>query len=69
MGWVEALGADVTPGTGPANHPIGALIEARKQNWETLRQGLAAHDDVLEFTLPTHATGWDPQQGFSWDDT
>ena len=45
------------------------FIEARKQNWETLRQGLAEHEDVLEFSLPTHATGWDPEQGFSWDAT
>jgi len=43
------------------------FIEARKQNWEILRQGLAAHEDVLEFALPTHATAWDAQQGFSWD--
>jgi CDP-6-deoxy-D-xylo-4-hexulose-3-dehydrase len=43
------------------------FIEARKQNWEFLRRGLAAHDDVLEFGLPTHATGWDAVQGFSWD--
>ena len=45
------------------------FIEARKQNWETLRRGLADLDDVLEFALPTHATGWDPENGFSWDDT
>ena len=45
------------------------FIEARKQNWETLRQGLAEHEDVLEFSLPTHATGWDPEHGFSWDAT
>lgn len=44
-------------------------IEARKQNWETLRRGLADHEDVLEFALPTHATEWDPIQGFSWDDS
>ena len=43
------------------------FIEARKQNWETLRRGLAAHEDVLEFALPTHATSWDAEQGFSWD--
>ena len=43
------------------------FIEARKQNWDTLRRGLAAHEDVLEFALPTHATAWDPEQGFSWD--
>ena len=45
------------------------FIEARKRNWEALRRGLAAHEDVLEFALPTHATGWDPQKGFSWDST
>ena len=28
-----------------------------------------AHEDVLEFALPTHATAWDPEQGFSWDDS
>ena len=43
------------------------FIEARKQNWETLRRGLAPHENVLDFALPTHATGWDPEQGFSWD--
>lgn len=45
------------------------FIEARKHNWETLRLGLAVHDDVLEFALPTHAIGWEPDLGFSWDDT
>ena len=45
------------------------FIEARKQNWETLRRGLAAHEHVLEFALPTHSTGWDPENGFSWDDS
>ena len=43
------------------------FIEARKQNWDTLRRGLAAHEDVLEFALPTHATAWHADQGFSWD--
>jgi CDP-6-deoxy-D-xylo-4-hexulose-3-dehydrase len=45
------------------------FIEARKQNWETLRRGLADLEEVLEFALPTHATGWDPDQGYSWDNT
>ncbi len=45
------------------------FIEARKQNWETLRHGLAFHEDVFEFALPTHATAWDPEHGFSWDNT
>jgi CDP-6-deoxy-D-xylo-4-hexulose-3-dehydrase len=43
------------------------FIEARKANWETLRRGLAAFQDLLEFALPTHATGWHPEKGFSWD--
>jgi CDP-6-deoxy-D-xylo-4-hexulose-3-dehydrase len=45
------------------------FIEARKQNWETLRRGLAVHDEVLEFALPTHAKGWDLEYGFSCDYT
>jgi CDP-6-deoxy-D-xylo-4-hexulose-3-dehydrase len=45
------------------------FIEARKRNWDTLRRGLAGHENVLEFALPTHATGWDAENGFSWDDT
>ena len=43
------------------------FIEARKQNWETLRRELAKHEQVLEFALPTHAVGWDPEKGFLWD--
>ena len=43
------------------------FIEARKQNWEILRRGLASNQETLEFALPTHATSWDPEQGFSWD--
>lgn len=45
------------------------FIEARKQNWESLRRGLVAQENVLEFALPTHATAWDAEQGFSWDDS
>ncbi|QNJ30619.1 CDP-4-dehydro-6-deoxyglucose reductase [Synechococcus sp. PROS-9-1] len=45
------------------------FIEARKQNWITLRRGLAAQEDMLEFALPTHATAWDPEQGFRWDES
>ncbi|MEY4488257.1 MAG: hypothetical protein RIQ79_765 [Verrucomicrobiota bacterium] len=39
---------------------LPSFIEARKQNWETLRIGLADLEDVLEFTLPTHAVRWVP---------
>jgi CDP-6-deoxy-D-xylo-4-hexulose-3-dehydrase len=45
------------------------FIEARKKNWQILRRGLAPLEDVLEFALPTHASGWDPESGFSWDDS
>jgi len=43
------------------------FIEARKRNWQVLRIGLAPLEDVLEFALPTHAIGWDPNSGFAWD--
>jgi CDP-6-deoxy-D-xylo-4-hexulose-3-dehydrase len=46
---------------------LPGFIEARKRNWELLRRGLAELEDVLEFSLPTHATGWDPSNGFTWD--
>lgn len=45
------------------------FIEARKHNWEILRRGLAPYDAFLEFALPTHATAWDAQTGFAWDDS
>jgi len=44
-----------------------AFIEARKRNWQLLRQGLAGLEDVLEFALPTHAQGWNPDGSFTWD--
>jgi CDP-6-deoxy-D-xylo-4-hexulose-3-dehydrase len=45
------------------------FIEARKRNWEILRRGLAPYDAFLEFALPSHATAWDAENGFSWDDS
>ena len=39
---------------------LPAFIEARKQNWETLRAGLADLENVFDFTLPTHAVRWLP---------
>jgi CDP-6-deoxy-D-xylo-4-hexulose-3-dehydrase len=47
---------------------LAAFIDARKQNWEYLRAGLAQLDAFLDFSLPTHATRWTPD-GFTWDDT
>lgn len=45
------------------------FIEARKQNWQLLRQGLASLDNVFEFSLPTHALAWNSDDGFVWDDS
>ena len=45
---------------------LPAFIEARKQNWEVLRSGLAGLDEFLEFSLPTHAPAWSPNH-FEWD--
>lgn len=45
------------------------FIEARKRNWEILRRGLAPFDAFLEFALPTHATAWDAENGFTWDNS
>lgn len=51
---------------------LPAFIEARKQNWEILRRGLADFEHVFDFSLPTHATAWKKPEGetdsaFSWD--
>ncbi len=46
---------------------LPAFIDARKKNWQKLRLGLASLEEFFEFSLPTHATSWDPVQGFSWD--
>ena len=47
---------------------LPGFIAARKRNWETLRAGLADLEEFIDFTLPTHATGWQPAS-FSWDAT
>jgi CDP-6-deoxy-D-xylo-4-hexulose-3-dehydrase len=39
---------------------LPAFIEARKQNWETLRTGLAHLEEFFDFTLPTNAIRWIP---------
>ncbi len=42
------------------------FIQARIENWDYLRNGLRDCEDVFDFMLPTHATGWTPE-GFTWD--
>jgi CDP-6-deoxy-D-xylo-4-hexulose-3-dehydrase len=48
---------------------LPAFVEARKKNWDYLRAGLADLENVFDFSLPTHATGWTRETGFSWDST
>ena len=45
---------------------LSAFVEARIDNWNTLRAGLADLGEFFTFQLPTHATGWTPA-GFTWD--
>lgn len=45
---------------------LPSFIEARKHNWQQLRSGLSDLSEWIDFTLPTHASGWRPE-GFSWD--
>ncbi len=45
---------------------LPAFSEARRENWEYLRRGLADLEEFFEFHLPTHATGWTPE-GFTWE--
>ena len=44
---------------------LPAFIQARIENWNYLRQGLAGLTEFFDFMLPTHATGWTPD-GFAW---
>jgi len=42
------------------------FTQARVDNWNYLRQGLADLGEFFDFVLPTHARGWTPE-GFTWD--
>jgi CDP-6-deoxy-D-xylo-4-hexulose-3-dehydrase len=48
---------------------LPAFIEARKKNWEYLRRGLDELGEFFDFSLPTHATSWQPSSNsqFCWD--
>lgn len=43
------------------------FVQARIDNWNYLRAGLAPLEEFIEFMLPTHATGWNPDGTFTWD--
>jgi len=45
------------------------FIRSRSNNWLALRQGLDKYCEHLKFALPTHAVGWDNENGFIWDDS
>jgi CDP-6-deoxy-D-xylo-4-hexulose-3-dehydrase len=38
---------------------LPAFIQARKENWEILRRGLADLEEYFDFSLPTHAVAWE----------
>lgn len=46
---------------------LSEFINARKENWDFLRAGLAGLEHVFDFSLPTHANSWDVVDGFQWD--
>jgi len=48
---------------------LPAFIQARKDNWQILRAGLADLEEYIEFALPTHATSWNSDGSFEWDST
>ena len=45
---------------------LPAFVQARMDNWNQLRAGLADLEEFIQFQLPTHAAAWSPQ-GFTWD--
>ena len=48
---------------------LPAFIEARKENWQRLRLGLKSIEEYVHFALPTHATKWNEDGSFEWDDS
>ena len=44
------------------------IVQARIDNWNYLRRALRDCEDVFDFMLPTHATGWS-ENGFTWDNS
>ena len=48
---------------------LDTFINDRKRNWKYLRNGLDELSSELYFSLPTHATNWNNEKGFEWDDT
>jgi CDP-4-dehydro-6-deoxyglucose reductase, E1 len=47
---------------------LPVFVQARIENWNALRAGLADLEEFFTFQLPTHSTGWSAQ-GFAWDNS
>ena len=45
---------------------LPSFIDARKKNWNYLRQNLEQFAQFFDFSLPTHSTEW-TNDGFIWD--
>jgi CDP-6-deoxy-D-xylo-4-hexulose-3-dehydrase len=45
---------------------LPGFVQARVDNWNYLRTGLADLEEFFDFMLPTHATGWSKSGGFAW---
>jgi CDP-4-dehydro-6-deoxyglucose reductase, E1 len=48
---------------------LPSFIQARKDNWQYLRAGLAPLEEFFDFALPTHATAWNSDGTFQWDES
>jgi CDP-4-dehydro-6-deoxyglucose reductase, E1 len=54
---------------------LPAFVQARMDNWNKMRTGLAGLEEFIQFQLPTHATAWqlsrtqkpEPRTHFTWD--
>lgn len=48
---------------------LPSYIQARKDNWNYLRTALNKYQDIIEFSLPTHALAWKADGIFEYDDS
>src|ERR1043165_76860 len=44
---------------------LPGFVQARRENWRTLRRGLADLEGDIDFMLPTNAVAW-TKEGFTW---
>lgn len=48
---------------------LPSYIKARKDNWNYLRSALDKYQDLISFSLPTHALGWNSDGSFEFDES